>query len=485
MQAPVTQVKEWRTAYSIAFANAFIFLFLALTMFLLQPSSLAVILSVPALFSLGALLSFLMMVRSSGVCTAIAWFMLGAGIFFGMGVVVGGVYPNSASAHSLSESILHRDLIRVNLLNACSVFIVLAVAYPLVTMRGREAINQTMPSDNVVHLLLKLFPLVVAIATIGVGLKFVLFPFAENLVLRSMVSALYLSIPFCLFLLGMLWQYLGRHLQVIAVSVVFLEVLNGLLNFNKLQIISAILALVIGAWVGRHTIRFLAITLIMVAAVFAVLNPVVNSGRAHINYNPTTNSVATRLAVIADVVLGRPSDAGTVGSGLTTGAVSAKLAPSLTRFSVPFIQGYLIDEYENGRAGNSLDDFWAAMVPRVLWPDKPNITRFGPQLYAQYYKHPPTSSLAPTYSAEAYWNHGPAGVVFISILLGLEFGWLTLRSQLAMAGRDPAFFLIAAPVAIWAIQVEAWVAATYIGGFLTFLVIWLVARFAFLRYRPV
>jgi hypothetical protein len=537
---PAMKADEWRIAYRIALVNALVFLALAFGMFLLKPSSLAVILSAPALFSLGALLSFLLMVRSGGACSAIAWFVLGSGIFFGAGVVVGGAYINPVSAHSFSNAILSRDLVRSNLLNASSVFIVLAAAFFIVNLHAAKSLGQAIPSAGMARIMLKLFPLIMVVSAIAVGLKFVLFPIAENLVLRSVVSALYLSIPFCLFLLGMQWRSLGGHLRLIAGSVFFFEILNGLLNFNKLQIISALLALMIGAWVSRHTIRFVMMTLILAAAIFVIINPVVNGGRLYINHNahlrylaaaqgpvansgltqtdcsPTINSVASRFGLLVDVILGRPRTdgpdcagvavgpgragwiAGTVDAidpqsapisiksgraGWIAGTVDAGLKPALTRFSVPFIQGYLMDEYQNGRAGNSLKDFWAAMIPRVFWPGKPNITRFGSELYAQYYNQPPTSALAPTYSAEAYWNYGPIGVVLVSILLGLEFGWLTYRSQLAMAGRDPAFFLIAAPIALWAMQVEAWVVATYIGGFLIFFVIWLAAYIAFWCYR--
>jgi hypothetical protein len=121
------------------------------------------------------------------------------------------------------------------------------------------------------------------------------------------------------------------------------------------------------------------------------------------------------------------------------------------------------------------------MIPRVLWPEKPIITRFGTELNTQYYyvagePLQNSSSAAPTYSAEAYWTHGPPGVVLVSILLGLGIGWFTRCWQLAMAGHDPAFFLIAFPVAIWASFVESWVVATYFGEFIIFVVILLLAR---------
>jgi hypothetical protein len=217
------------------------------------------------------------------------------------------------------------------------------------------------------------------------------------------------------------------------------------------------------------------LTLLMAAVVSIVINPVVNSGRTHIDYDPVMNSVATRLAILVDVGFGNSEDAD---------PDSTELPTILLRLSVLSIQGYLIDEYEKGRPGNSLDDFWTAMIPRVFWPAKPSITRFGAELHGQYFSvADPTSALAPTYSAEAYWNYGPLGLVLVSVLLGLEFGWLTRRWQLALAGRDPAFFLIAFPAVLGGLYVETWVAASYIGGFMTLVGVWFVARPVFSRHR--
>ena len=71
----------------------------------------------------------------------------------------------------------------------------------------------------------------------------------------------------------------------------------------------------------------------------------------------------------------------------------------------------------------------------------------------------------------------------MSILLGLELGWFTRRWQIATSGSDSAFFLIAFPVSLWAAYIETWIAASYIGGFLTINALWLFARFI-LRKLP-
>lgn len=503
---PIAHAEEWRAGYHLALANAAVFLLLALIMFASRPVSLVVILSAPALFFLGSTLSFLMMVRSGGELAAVAWFVFGSGIYFGIGAVAGGLHVHPHSDYLFADDTFY--LVRVNLLNACSVLIVLAAAYPLANRRGLKASLHDMPLADFERALQRVLPYIVAISAIGVGLKYVLFPVAESLLLRSMAAKIYLIIPSCFLLMGLLWRSIGWQLKLIAGSVFFLEILNGLIGLTKYQVISAMLAFAVGMWLTRRSVTSVLVTLAAVASVFVAINPLVTLGRAHIDYDADKNTIATRLAILADAVAAyylvkdgiqegasvRPDGASVSTEkfkrdsaekfthdvkGMTSS--EARLRALGRRFDVASIQGYLVNEYNDGRPGNSLIDFWAVMVPRVLWPEKPIITRFGTELNIQFYYVPgkslqTSSSTAPTYSAEAYWNYGPPGVVLISVLLGLGIGWFTRCWQLAMAGRDPAFFLIAFPVAIWASFVESWVVATYFGEFIIFVVILLLAR---------
>lgn len=491
--------EKWRAAYRIALVNAGIFLALALAMFVLEPKSLVVILSAPALFFLGGMISFLLMIRSGGDLAAIAWFVLGAGVYFGLGAVAGGLHVHPHSDYLFADDTLY--LIRVNLLNACSVFIVLAAAYPLANMRSLKVDQHDISPANTERILRRIFPYIVGISAIGVGLKYALFPVADSLLLRSMAAKIYLIIPSCFLLLGLLWRSTCWQLRLLAGSVFLLEILNGLIGLTKYQIISAMLALVIGMGMTKRSVVFLLSSFMVVAAVFAIINPLVTLGRAHIDYDADKNTVATRLVILAEAVdgyylnigikedadSGRPLEKFTHDiKGMTTS--EARLRALGRRFDVASIQGYLVNEYDSGRPGHSLVDFWAVMVPRILWPEKPIMTRFGVELNARYYYIPGqsvqnTSATAPTYSAEAYWNYGVPGVVLVSIILGLAVGWLTRCWQHALVGRDPAFFLIAFPAAIWVSFVESWLVATYIGEFIIFVVILLSARASIVLMR--
>lgn len=487
------QPDEWRRAYHVALANAAIFLLLALVLTVMKPDTLALILSVPAVFFLGSLLAFLLMVRSGGALAAVAWFVFGSGVFFGLGVIAGGLH-----AHPHSDFLFGSDtryLIQVNLLNACSVLIVLAAAYPLVNMQGRLAVPRDVSlADAIEPTLKKVFPYVVAVSAAAVGLKYAFFPVADSLVLRGLAAKIYLIIPACFLLLGLLWRSSSWPIRLVAGGVFMLDVLNGLIGFSKYPIVVAMLAMAIGIWLAWRATRIIVLTLLVMAFVYIGISHMVSLGRAHIEYDPVRNSVSDRLAILADVSKASvdvDSKYQTIANDKVVdidlkemSAIRGRLRAVGMRFDVASIQGFLINEYDSGRPGKSFVDYWAVFIPRALWPEKPIVTRFGTELNAKYYFVPGggiqnTSSIAPTYSAESYWNHGYMGVILVSSLLGLAIGWLTRCWQRAAAGQDYAFLLVAFPVVLWAGYVESWVVATYLGEFVIFVVILFLLRAVF------
>lgn len=74
-----------------------------------------------------------------------------------------------------------------------------------------------------------------------------------------------------------------------------------------------------------------------------------------------------------------------------------------------------MQDYDNPWHGHSLGDFWAAAIPRLFWPDKPMITRLGAEYEQCWMTADATSALAPTCSAEAYWNHGWPRVFVVGV----------------------------------------------------------------------
>lgn len=481
------QVEKWHMAGRCTLINCLIFLIMTLSLYALEPKSLAVIQSAPVVFFAGSLFTFALMIQSGAVLAPVAWFVLGSGIYFGLGCVAGGLH-----VHMYSDKVFGADnlyLARVNLLNACSVLIVVGTAllFSRITEAARRA-NQGVTSERD-GVLQKFFPYVLVAAVACIGAKFVMFPIAEDLLLRSILGKIYLLIPTCLLLLGMLWQRISRPLKVIALTVLFLQVLNGLVAFNKYEIMLAMLALSVGIWMNHKSLRAIFLNMLGLVLLFSIINPLISLGRSHVAYDPQKNTLETRIEILRDICAAywnSQERLSAKGTRISVSTVNLKemskpeerLRAIGRRIEVASIQGYLINEYNNNHPGNTLSNAWMTFIPRAFWPQKPVMTQLGGELHKKYFNAPDQvgSSLAPTYSGEAYWNYGPMGVVLVSVLLGLAIGWLTHYSFLAIFGVRPEYFLIAVSVAIWACFVESWLVSSYLGEFVIFVLILLIAR---------
>lgn len=474
----------WQCALRFSLANAMVFLILSLMIFFAEPDSLSILLFAPTLFFLGAVLSFVLLIRSGGAFAAVAWFILGAGMYFGLGVVVGGLDPHPGSIHAISSLALHTDLIRINLLNSSSVMLVLVTAIPFSYAPTLLNRGLTTGFQEMNELLLKVFPLMTIVALVALMLQFLAFPDAGDLLVRIFLSYFSVVIPFSILAMGMLWTRLKATWAALGIIIFMLAFGLGLLTMSKYATMSVLLPLVAGIWVHRRSAFSVILGLLILGSSYAYLGGIMDGGRMHPEYDSEQNSPLTRFEILSDTIFlaaqGYQAEAAVPGGG------DFDVPVGFSRLSITAVQGYLVDQYERNSPGTSLDDFWVAAIPRVLWPDKPIITRFGTQLHEEFWNtSEATSALAPTYSGEAYWNNGPAGLVLVSILLGLEMGWLTRRWQIAASGDDPAFFLIAFPVSLWAVYVESWIAASYIGGFITIVVLWLSTRFVLRNFIDV
>jgi hypothetical protein len=469
---------SWKGAYRAALTNALLFAALSWSVALLQPDSVTVAVAPAAVYSVGVFISFVLFTRSGGSFAAVTWFVLGTGIYFGVGTLSGAIAPDGRSIHYLSNPSLIRDLLRVNILNSSSTLIVLVSAAPLAYRPARAIAPNQLPLE-LDQLLMQLFPVMAALAGIALGLQLTFFPIAENLLLRNLLSSAYLLIPAYLLTYGLLWNRLSPKATGIGGIIAATAVMGSLLTMSKLAVISNLMALAVGIWMDRRTLRSIAIGLAALLFLYVVTDKLVTNGRNNQSYDAVVNSPFVRFNILLEALAGDGSASlGRASGGHEPGSDQE----TLSRFVTTDIQAYLMDQYDSGQPGDSLRDAWVALVPRLLWPGKPVVTRFGAELHAQFWSTPnPTSALAPTYSAEAYWNYGPIGVIVFSMMIGAEIGFFTRRAHLADATGDVAFFIVAFPITVWAAFVESWIAAQYIGGFVTLVALWYIARFFLLR----
>lgn len=415
----------------------------------------------PACYFIGSAAIFIAMVRAGGALAPIAWYILGTGVFFGLGTAIWGYAAN------LHENYMLRarpgDVSTVNLLNSASIFIVLLVAF------GSSGSRVSLPPSVRLREVnwQFVYSLVVPLAILSLLLDYLYFPIAKDLLVRSVQSKLSLIVPMYLLMTGMLWRRIGIHYKALLFIIISSIIALGILSFSKTQVVYPLLCLLAGYWTVKRSLRSLILPLLALSAgLVFLLIPLVQEGRGNINYSDAENSLSDRIDIL-EQNYGRKQ------------MVANDDFPihSLARISHAPFQRYLIGEYSAGRIGKSLTDFWVALVPRIFWPDKPNVTRYGAELHNLYFRtRGSKSALAPTYTAEAYWNYGFFGVLAISLVLGLQLGWFTKHWFYAIQGHDQSYLIIAFPAAFYGLNVETWIAASYFGGFITLVVMWWIAK---------
>ena len=427
------------------------------------------------------------MMRNGWALVPICWFILGTGLFFGFGVIAGGLHAHPWSEKVYGDSTQH--LLGVNTINSVSVLIVLAIA-ALFAPSAERGIHTISLKGNVGERE-RIFRCLSIFAVVVVSLRLIFFPEAENLILRSVLGKLYFVIPSIFLLFGIFFREFSKTELTIFGIAFALQTLLGIMLFNKYEILMPSVALMMGIWVSARSYKLQIAVLLLPIAIFWAANPLVAIGRLHSQYDALNNTQLDRVEILKETVTasllkksplldwtGQAGNPINISERMSTGERVRAIG---IRFDVASVQGFLINEYDAGRPGNTLTDLFAVFVPRLFWPEKPIITRFGNELSVKYHNDPVqgTSAMAPTYTGEAYWNMGWFGVLAISVYLGVCYG-LFLRPALnAAQGNNLAYLFVAYPLLTSAAFVESWITATYIGGMAVIFLYYFAIKIAF------
>lgn len=460
--------RRWLAAYRIALVNASVFVAFALINEAFDVP-IAAHAAAAALFGAGSFYAFYRLCQAGGSLAAVSFFVFGSGTIFGFGTL-GSIYARGPVFRLLfSAADQLQTLPTINLMNGLSVWIVLVSCW-FVAWPSRAPVGGNGAPATLATLLetLQVFRLPAVALSAAYFLLYVhTFPVAHNLLLRNLVSRLYALPLLVIFLSFSTWRRLSLGGRAIAVSFALIMAVFGFLEAAKTPVVLAILAVIGGLFIAGSRRAAAVICAVAVVFYFAVLSGSVTRMRLDPAYELVKNTLSQRATIMVRAV---------TATDRRDEIAPSRRAPSYDRFLEAPFQAYLINEWWEGRPGNSLRNAWAAMIPRILWPGKPIITRFAGELYGQIFFQDPSrdgSAQAPTYTAEAFWNYGWLGVILISLIIGLEIGWFTRKWLRCVYDGSPQLGVVifALPIVFTSAWVESWIAATYVGGFLTLFVL--------------
>ncbi len=455
----------------LAIANAILFLALSNVIMIFKPLNSTIILTPNLIYFILSVYIWFRMINKGWILTPLGWYIIGSGIFFGIGVISGGMHVYTWAPSIITESNQH--ILKINLINSFSILIITTVASLIIN--NIDKLKNELKSTICLETSKNTHNLIIIVCFLIIISKIFYFPESDNEILNSFLAKAYFILPSIFIILGILHNKLNKITLLMVYLALIIQTILGSLLLSKFEIIIPFMAFVCGVIYTSRNLKSFVILIVVSVFLFIIFNPIVALGRLHHEYSAQNNNFIERVIIVKNVIqktiVGEKkylNPIGTINNPniYERNTFKERIHSIARRFDVASVQGYLINKYDTGSPGNSLVDFWAVLVPRVIWHEKPIITRYGNILSVEYhdnnYEHF-HSAMAPTYTGEAYWNYGWNGVLLISIYLGICFGILS-KISLQINNKNIGYLFISFQAIISAVFIESWITPTYIGG---------------------
>jgi hypothetical protein len=202
-------------------------------------------------------------------------------------------------------------------------------------------------------------------------------------------------------------------------------ILLGLITFNKSIIIAPLLFVSLAILFRGVTVLRVALVTTILVLTFAVLQPMVAQARflhtkAYGNFYGGT--LTERLSYSVDYIAGE--------------RIYEEREPNtFVRLVFNAPAAFVIMRHDLGLPDDSISNGFIAMIPRIIWPNKPITSDVGAEVN-ELITGSATSHLAITSTADIYWNWGWAGLFVLLIPFGALLWPATQLTHRIVAARD-------------------------------------------------
>jgi len=251
-----------------------------------------------------------------------------------------------------------------------------------------------------------------------------------------------------LFLLILVALRGNRTAMAFAAVLVPLDLAIGLLTFAKTEVLLTLIFCYLAFLHHRLTLQRILIGIVLIVGVYSQLDPVIHYGRNEIyrRYAERGAPLRVRLEILEAYT-------GDLGAD----AELSERQSFLSRLSYTNAASMVTTWHDIGRPGDSLKNAFIVLIPRAIWPEKPEITAIGKELYLAA-SSDEGSSISPGLFAESYWNFGWAGIPLLMPVYGL---FLVLLSRSALRAMKVENWLYL-PAVLLGIQIGARVDGWYV-----------------------
>lgn len=219
-----------------------------------------------------------------------------------------------------------------------------------------------------------------------------------------------------------LWALRVGGVALLAIPAVLIAGCSiGLLLLTKQGVLLPLIFFGLAVLFERITLlRIAAVTALLVAS-FAILQPMIAYAR---------DFVSPDLPLDAQERIGKLTDYLVHGDNL---AEENNLETDFLRFGHTHVAAFIVDRYDRGMPSTEVRNSLVALVPRIVWPDKPILTQGAADLYFLVSGRE-GSALATTTFADLYWNAGWFGVLGAGFVWGCLM-WIGTTASLKIVKR--------------------------------------------------
>ena len=375
--------------------------------------------------------------------TALFWFRLSTGAYFGLGTFV--VFAVNDATRVYIESFYKfsdDEILKLNLIVSVSVVLVLGAARAVILLSGpAKRVRQTGSRAQ-------------GQALLGVGVLFLVVGLSVNYGLKvpqafgwtnSQIPGAILGLAqftmLGIFMLTLWSLERARWFLPIITGIAVVEMVFQLLLFAKTGILMTLILFLLAFLWRKITLVRAAVCAALVIGTYVVTTPLVGYSRgqldtvygrfAQIGFGPRFEILMSYDPIVAQVFEG-----------------GKEVQYALLRISYVNAATLVIAQYDNGAPGDWPELLPAAFVSRALWPEKPIMSDVGRDIYELGTGLRSTSMGAGVF-AEVYWTMGWWGVIVYMTIYGVILGVLT--NLTARSLREGKWLLF--PVVLMGLQI--------------------------------
>ena len=216
-----------------------------------------------------------------------------------------------------------------------------------------------------------------------------------------------------------------------AIPFILIESTLGLLMFNKTELLFPLIFSFLGVLFQRATLMRMLVGGVALFLVYSVATPFAAYGRSQEARD--TGSIDTTLS--RSIVIASRYDwrVGNQDEGEFQGGWA--------RLTYITAGSFAISQYDQGVPGTTMENVFLILVPRVVYPDKPNMSLIFAEFNYAVTGNDKSQS-APGIPPEGYWNYGWAGVVGFAVLMGVVYAlWSIYAIATLQAGAWHLLFI--------------------------------------------